>query len=60
MPNKDVFISYKSDEYAQAIWVKDALETNGISCWMAPMSIPGGSSYAKEIPHAIDGCRVLL
>ncbi|MBQ3045221.1 MAG: toll/interleukin-1 receptor domain-containing protein [Clostridia bacterium] len=60
MPNKDVFISYKSDEYAQAIWVKDALETNGISCWMAPMSIPGGSSYASEIENAIKGCRVFV
>lgn len=60
MEKKDVFISYKSEEYDQAMWVKTALETNGISCWMAPMSIPGGSSYANEIPTAIRNCRVFV
>ena len=37
----DVFISYKTEDEAQARWVRDTLETNGISCWMAPGSIPG-------------------
>ena len=56
----DVFISYKTEDEAQARWVRDTLETNGISCWMAPGSIPGGSSYAAEIPAAIRGCRAFV
>ena len=49
----NVFISYKSDEFDEACWVKDKLEDSGISCWMAPMSIHGGTSYAEENPKAI-------
>ena len=60
MENKDVFISYKTDEYGEACRVRTALEGRGISCWMAPECIPGGSSYAVEIPRAIRGCRVFV
>ena len=38
---KEVFISYKSEEYDEALWIKNVLETNGVSCWMAPACIPG-------------------
>lgn len=58
--NKDVFISYREVEKKEALWVKNNLENNGISCWMAPESIPGGSSYAEEIADAIDECKVLV
>lgn len=57
---KDVFISYKAEEFDEANWVKSVLENNGISCWMAPSCIPGGSSYAVEIPHAIKAAKVLV
>ncbi|MCR5783454.1 MAG: TIR domain-containing protein [Clostridia bacterium] len=57
---KDVFISYKSEEFAEANWVKTTLESNGISCWMAPMSIPGGSNYAVEIPKAIRSAKAFV
>ncbi len=57
---KDVFISYKAEEADEANWVKSALETNGISCWMAPACIPGGSSYATEIPQAIRQSKVFV
>lgn len=60
MEKKEVFISYKSEDENQAQWLKSVLETNGISCWMAPASIPGGSNYAKEIPQAIENCRVFV
>ena len=56
----DVFISYKSEEFDDANSVKTILETNGISCWMAPNSIPGGSSYAVAIPQAIRSAKVLV
>ena len=57
---KDVFISYKAEEFDEANWVKTVLESNGISCWMAPSCIPGGSSYAVEIPHAIKNAKILV
>ncbi len=57
---KDVFLSYKSEDFAQADWIKGVLEHNGISCWMAPACIPGGSNYASEIPKAIRECRVFV
>ena len=57
---KEVFISYKSEEYDEALWIKNVLETNGVSCWMAPACIPGGSNYASEIPMAIKNCKVFL
>lgn len=33
---QDVFISYKSEEFQEADWVRQQLESGGISCWMAP------------------------
>ena len=60
MTKRDVFISYNSEQIEAASWVRSVLETNGISCWMAPADIPGGSSYASEIPAAIAGCRVFV
>lgn len=56
----DAFISYKSCDYETAVWLRSVLETNGITCWMAPQDIPGGSSYAKAIPEAIEHCRILV
>ena len=56
----DVFISYKSDEESYAKTVRKVLEDNGISCWMAPDSIPAGSNYMKQIPQAIDDCKVMI
>lgn len=60
MEKKQVFISYSSKESSQAYEVKNILEINGISCWMAPESIPYGSNYAVEIPQAISDCVVFL
>lgn len=57
---KDIFISYKAEEKDEASWVKSVLESNGFSCWMAPADIPGGSSYAAEIPQAIRQCKIFV
>lgn len=56
----DIFISYKSEDFNEAIWLKNVLEANNITCWMAPFSIPGGSNYAQAIPYAISNCRIFL
>ena len=50
---QDVFISYKSEEFQEADWVRQQLESGGIS-------ITGGASYATEIPQAIRSCRAAL
>lgn len=60
MQKHDVFISYKSEEFEEASWVKAVLNENGFNCWMAPNSIPGGSSYADEIDAAIQACGVFV
>lgn len=57
---KEVFISYSSVDLAQATTVRTVLEKNGLSCWMAPRDIPGGSNYTKEIPIAIRNCKVFV
>jgi hypothetical protein len=57
---KDVFISYKSEELEEASWVKSVLEANGISCWMAPDCIQGGSSYAEAIPQGIRDAKAFV
>ena len=58
--NNDVFISYSSSEYNNVNAIRNILEKNNINCWMAPHSIPVGSSYANEIPIAIKNCGMFL
>ena len=57
---RQVFISYSSKDQPQAEAVRNVIEQNGISCWMAPRDIPGGSNYTKEIPTAIRGCQAFV
>ena len=57
---KDIFISYKTEDIADAQKVRDHLEAEGLSVWMAPDSITGGASYAAEIPPAIDNAKVFV
>ena len=57
---KEVFISYSSIDQVSAETVRNILEKNGLSCWMAPRDIPGGSNYTKEIPGAIRGCKAFV
>lgn len=56
----DVFISYSTRERTQAYAIRAFLTERGITCWMAPESIPTGSNYTKEIPVAIRNCQVFL
>lgn len=57
---KEVFISYSTVDAENAETVRNVLEKNGLSCWMAPRDIPGGSNYTKEIPIAIRNCTVFV
>lgn len=53
MRANDIFISYstKNTDIAEAI--RNLFQSHGITCWMAPESIPAGSNYTKEIPYGI-------
>lgn len=57
---RQVFISYSTKDQLQAEAVRNVIEQNGITCWMAPRDIPGGSNYTKEIPHAIRNCQAFV
>lgn len=56
----DVFISYSTNDRQQADMLLSELENNGIKCWIAPRDVPIGSYHAKEIPPAIDNCKVFV
>lgn len=58
--HRPVFISYSSQEYKEACRVRDRLESAGVPCWIAPDCIDGGSSYARQIPRAIQDCDVFV
>jgi len=47
------FISYASEDFAEAQAVCALLERPGVTCWMAPDSIMPGESYVRAIPKAI-------
>ncbi len=55
-----VFISYKSEEVKKAKHLKEYLEKQGYKCWLAPDSIPEGSTYAREIIDAIIKCSYFV
>ena len=55
-----VFISYSSKQQSIAAEIRHTLESNSISCWMAPDSIPTGDNYLSVIPLALEQVDVLL
>lgn len=57
---KNVFISHSSKDSVTANAVCDALEQEGISCWIAPRDITGGTNYGAEIVKGIRECSILL
>ena len=57
---KDVFISYKSEDYDVARSVRGYLERLAFKVWMAPEDIPGSSNYAEAIPIGIENCKVFV
>lgn len=58
--NKPVFISYSTQDTADATEVRDGLEDAGITCWMAPRDIAPGLDYGTQIIDAIEACTVLV
>jgi len=56
----DVFICHSSEDKAVADKICSFLETNGISCWIAPRNILAGDSWGASIITAIKNCGILL
>ncbi|MDR1733362.1 MAG: toll/interleukin-1 receptor domain-containing protein [Oscillospiraceae bacterium] len=58
---QSVFISKSSKDDAVAGAVCTALEKSGLSCWIAPRNIPGGTSdWDAEIVRGIRECSVMV
>lgn len=57
---RQVFISYSSKEADQANKIVEALESQGIRCWIAPRNIGIGSNYMRAIPEGIRECPFFL
>ena len=57
---KDVFISAASQDRALAQQACNALEADGVECWIAPRDVTPGSDYPTEIVKAINGARLML
>lgn len=55
----DVFISYSKDQ-DEAYKLCGILESNGISCWIAPRNTPGVGAFGGGIIGAIDRSQVLV
>ncbi len=55
-----VFISYSSKDLGVVNRIAEEFDRMGVLFWKAPEMIPAGSSYAKEIPKAIQECDVFL
>lgn len=55
-----VFISYSSKDTQIIKKILQQLKEVGIDYWKAPEMIPAGSNYAREIPRAIERCKVFV
>ena len=55
-----VFLSHSSVDADRATLLCLQLESEGISCWIAPRDIPAGHRYAEAILDGINQCSVFL
>lgn len=51
---KQVFISYSSEDIEPAMQICKLLEQRGIGCWITPRDVMPGRSYGEEIINAIE------
>lgn|GEM_PF-5170256 len=56
----DIFISYSSKDKEACEQVVQALESQGLKCWMAPRNIVPGDVYASAIIDAISSSKIFL
>ena len=55
-----VFLSYSSEDQAMAEALCNALESEGIDCWIAPRDVRGGRPYSGQITQAIREAKLLV
>jgi hypothetical protein len=55
-----VFLSYASADTETANSVCQALEAQGVKCWMAPRDVKPGAQYADAIVRAINDAKALV
>jgi TolB-like protein len=60
IPAGAVFISYASQDAGIASSLVEALERQGVACWIAPRDVRPGDFYADAIVQAINACPVLV
>jgi len=59
-PGSEVFVSYASQDTAVANAIVEALERNGLRCWIAPRDVRAGAQYADAIVRAISDAKVFV
>lgn len=55
-----VFISYASQDALVANAIVEALEHDGIRCWIAPRDVKPGAQYAEAIVRAINEAKAVV
>jgi TolB-like protein/Tfp pilus assembly protein PilF len=58
--SRTVFLSYASADAEVANQVCQFLESQGVSCWMAPRDVKPGAAYADAIVRAINEASALV
>lgn len=56
----DVFVSHSSKDADKARAIVEALEENGIRCWIAPRNILPGSQYGESIVEGIEKSEIMI
>lgn len=57
---KEVFISYKTEDFQRADTIRSLLKKNGIECWMGDKDIHASKTYTEDITKAIQKCTVFV
>src|SRR5687768_10175203 len=55
-----VFITHAVEDKKIANLVCEALESNGIKCWIAPRDVPYGMNFEEAIVDAICGSKLMI
>lgn len=55
----EVFVAHSSRDRVSAMAIVDALEAQGVSCWIAPRDVPAGE-FAPALSEAIKTARVFV
>lgn len=58
--DKKVFISHSSKDKTIADQICEAIENNGIGCWIAPRDVPYGNEWAGEITKALREASICI